>query len=226
MKMIRFSCATLFTCLAFVTAASATPSCKMLVQRAAAIPVGTGPENYKLAARSWEEAYAGCQGEQAGVPERLAAVRGWVSHRISSDPAAAEKLVRAEIDAVVTLDRDHAALIDLYVELGSILVLRRNNAEALRANESAWRLGAKLHGSKSLTTATLVIYVGRVHEIMNDLAVAEAMYRQAIDTMKGICGMSCRELPGAYMTLFNLVKTQPGRETDAKALEVILDSLP
>ncbi|HEX8155588.1 MAG TPA: tetratricopeptide repeat protein, partial [Thermoanaerobaculia bacterium] len=184
MKLIRFASAALFTCLAFAAAASAAPSCKTLVQRAAAIPAGTGPENHKLAARSWEEAYAACQGEQPGAPDRLAAVLGWVSHRIGSDPAAAEKIIRAEIEAVSAGDRDHAALVDLHVELGSILVLHGNYAEALRANETALRLGEKLHGPKTIATATLVLYVGRMHEIMNNLAVAETMYRQAIDTMK------------------------------------------
>ncbi|HEX8153723.1 MAG TPA: tetratricopeptide repeat protein [Thermoanaerobaculia bacterium] len=221
--------ATLFVAPGSFAVVTKSADCASLAARAEAIPPASGAENYRATLAAWEAAYPVCQSEKPGSPVRVRSAMQWSDILAArGDRAAAEKVLRTEITAIEkTGVRNDVVSIDLYRQLGSLLGTMERHVEALQWLKAALQLEQTAHGATTVEAAEIVMMIGYAHELRNDLAAAENTYREAIRIARKACAPPCATLATAYTFLFNLIKTQPGRETEASALdELVMNAVP
>ena len=185
------------------------------------------PNDYKTALSLWAEAFPICQGANV-KPQMLAhSAALWATVlAFRGDRAAAESTYREVISRIEhDYSSDSPALLEpLYGLMDLVDSLGRGN-ESLLLAKRALAVSEKSYGTASTQAAETLVMIGYLYQKKGDPDTAEWYFRSAVQTAKTAChAVPCKSLTAAYSSLRDLIRTQPGREAEAKNILDILMS--
>jgi tetratricopeptide (TPR) repeat protein len=122
-----------------------------------------------------------------------------------------------QLDA--TRPAETADVLPLLDELSSRYQAKGRTAEAVALLDRALQIRIRFFGPDSNEAAHGLMLLGYTNMSQGKPVVAERYFRQAIDASRKACGPRCELLSTALESLASLLREQPEREAEVKALE-------
>jgi hypothetical protein len=204
--------------------ASSLRDCKSSID-AAEKAAGQDTAQMKSAAK---RAYQTCDHDAVPAVLRANALVRW-SYAAPSGEASAvtQALEKVQREMETKSGMESPDLLPVIDRLAGIYAEQWKGGSALRLLDRALAIRLKAFGSASTETAFSLYALGLFYQNENEPVKAERFYREAVNSANDACAPKCEILSSSYSALAELLKNQPGRQSEAEQYEKeAMDSLP